>query len=77
VTVAGLGTTPALAAASPTTTQLANGETITRYANGATLYTAPMRLAATARAGYRPDGYGQNPGNCGTAKLWPLSGVSP
>jgi hypothetical protein len=70
VAVAGLGTTPAFAAASPTTTHLANGETITRYANGNTLYAAPMRMAATAPRGPRPDGYGQNPGNCGTAKLW-------
>jgi hypothetical protein len=71
VTMAGLSSIPpAYAATTSTTTHLANGETITRYANGDTFYTAPMRLAGTAEHGAHPDGYGQNRGNCGTAKLW-------
>jgi hypothetical protein len=70
LTVAGLSIAPANAATSPTTTHLANGETIIRYANGDAMYSAPMRLAPTARRGIHPDGYGQHTGNCGTAKLW-------
>ncbi len=69
ITAITAGAAPASAAARPITTHLANGETVTRYANGATLYTATMHFAKPAR-GPHPDGYGQNPGNCGLAKLW-------
>lgn len=37
-----------------------------------------MKFAGTAGrpAGLRPDGFGQNTGNCGTAKLWTSAGAS-
>lgn len=55
--------------------RLPNGETITRLPHGVTLYTAPMRFASAKpfngkQASAIPQGYGQNPGDCGTAKLW-------
>jgi hypothetical protein len=57
-------TAPAMAATRPVTRHLANGETIIRYSDGTVLVTAPMRPRRHS------DGYGQNPGDCGTAKLW-------
>jgi hypothetical protein len=52
------------------------GETVTHYADGRTLYTIAMKFAPKAgrATGIRPDGFGQNPGDCGTAKLWTYAG---
>jgi len=57
-------------------TTLPAGETVTHYADGRTLYTMAMKFAPKAgrAAGVRPDGFGQNPGDCGTAKLWTYAG---
>lgn len=63
--------TKAAPAAGPAVVRLATGGTVTHYAHGVTLYTAPMRLRGNSSSHEaRPDGYGQNPGDCGTAKLW-------
>lgn len=55
---------PAMASAKPATRHLANGETITHYANGTVLVTAPMHLKRHS------DGHGQTNGDCGVSKLW-------
>jgi hypothetical protein len=56
-------------------------EVVTHEANGVTVYTVPMKFkrAPAALAGrvpdlVNPDGYGENPGDCGTAKLWTYAG---
>ncbi len=56
--------TPAMASTKPVTRHLANGETITRFASGTVLVTAPMHLKRHS------DGHGQTNGDCGVSKLW-------
>ena len=58
------------------TNSLAPGETVSHLPGGVTVHTVPMVHRSAASHGVHPDGFGQNDGDCGTAKLWTYAASS-